>query len=868
MDANGLRFWMLADEADWVLAGEPPLVQYDAARRSLRLASERLLPPLSGAAGAAAEAEARSRLEQVPQARDRYGTRAYWDSTLGAVMADGAVEGAVAILYPPPGSTPADLALGYDGVLYLAIDGAVVMQDRRDRWLPVTLQAPAFTAWRLAADPSGGVWVLDRVHQKLARVRGLPLPDRPFAEYAPGTFRPCEENPDPPRLRVVETAVWPAEEEAVAIACSPEGCLAVLTWVTADARASARVRLLDPGDRIGPPTTLQGAPRPYSLAWVSQDEVAVLVPGLPSEAPVFRLSTATDGAPATALPSGDFYPLRDYDAAGSFGGPFAHGLDLPPHYPTRAASGPGPLAPLHHLSLPAYAASGTATNRRLLDSGSAQTVWHRLYLEASIPPHCGLRVYLAAGDTPVPPESPEEWYEHRFGGRFVVEPLAPRDSNGGSQAAVLNAPPRGAWVPFDSEVPFAPALLQCERKKDRAGLFTVLVQRATRRVRALRGRYLWVRVELLGDGRSTPELAALRAYGSRFSYVDHYLPELYRETVFGPDADRLLAADGPQTSTPADFLERFLDNFEGILTPLEDRIASAYLLTDPRTTPDEALEWLGGWIGVSFDPAYPPDRRRRLIEAAPQLFRRHGTLDGLRLALDVATGGGVSRGQIVILEDFRLRRTFATILGADLANEDDPLTAGLAVSGNSFVGDTLFLGDETGKEFLAVFGAGLPTSPAEAAAIEAFFDRLAYRVTVLVHEEVTPQDLGLIRRVVALESPAHVLARVVTASVPFMVGMASLVGVDTFLATKPEREAARLDESQVGVRDYLLGLPSLDPRLERDGSAAVWRGVERPVADAGPDRSVDEGAAFVLDGSRSWSPSGERLVRYRWTRLQ
>jgi hypothetical protein len=203
-----------------------------------------------------------------------------------------------------------------------------------------------------------------------------------------------------------------------------------------------------------------------------------------------------------------------------------------------------------------------------------------------------------------------------------------------------------------------------------------------------------------------------------------------------------------------------------------------------------------------------------LLRQAPELFRTHGTLRGLKLALETATGGAVTGGEIVVLEDFVLRRTFATILGADLADEDDPLLGGLAVSGNSFVGDTLFLGDENRKEFLALFGADLPKDAREHAAVAALFEQLAHRLTVLVHQEVFPQDLDLIRRIVALEAPSHVASRVLTASTRFMVGMASLVGVDTYLSPKPPPQAVRLGQSQVGLRDVVLRPASLDPRLE------------------------------------------------------
>jgi phage tail-like protein len=841
MDANGQRTWLLADETQWHRGAG---VHWDAARRSLRLSSRRtraprLLPADDNRAGwKALEQRARTLLDAVPDARDRHGTWARWEPAARRIVAGGAQPGIQPLLRLwGPHVAATDLAVGFDGVLYVAADGEILVRDPRGRMKTERVHRLGFDAWRIAPDPAGGVWVLNRVGRALAHTEGQLWPDRPWDSYDGDVFRPEPENPRPPSLRMVPGATWDGEaEEAVGIAASPGGRVAVLLWRRAEGLAV--LRFLS-GDSLSGPVLLDRAHFAYSLAWLSEDRVAVLVPqekpeseALAYDVPGADALPAADESAATLQQVGDMYPLR-----GFADGPLLHGPDLPPHYPTFRAPG---SRPLHRLSLPGFAPRGQAMNLEAVDSGVAGTVWHRLFVEAALPPRCGIVLRLAATETYSTPADDAEWFAHRFG-----------DVEGEDADA-----PRGAWMPARSEIPFHSGLLKAEPKRDRAGLFTALVQRSGRRVRALRGRYLWVRAELEGDGLATPELAAVRVQGSRFSYRDQYLPELYHEQEFGEDAD------APSTrSTPADFLERFLANFEGVLTGIEDRVAHAHLLTDPRTVPAESLEWLAGWIGTGFDAALPEARRREMLAAAPELARLRGTVRGLRRALDLATGGAVTGGEIIVLEDFRLRRTFATILGADLADEDDPLTGGIAASGNSYVGDTLFLGDERRKEFMALFSADLPLTAAEDAAVTAFFERLAHRVTVLVHQEVEPQDLGLIYRIVEREIPAHVRWRVVAASRPLMVGVASLIGVDTYLGRKPARTPVRVDRSRVGVRDYVLGAQSLDPRLE--GGAAA----QLPVARFSEQAAVVSNAApFTVDASPSTAPPGHTLEGFRWVR--
>lgn len=227
----------------------------------------------------------------------------------------------------------------------------------------------------------------------------------------------------------------------------------------------------------------------------------------------------------------------------------------------------------------------------IFDSGEPGCVWDRIMLDASIPAGTSVELMCVAVDERPDPEMgvpdvlPSPW---------MIQP-APYLRDDGTELPWLRREAGGR-----------------RKRGSGTGTWELLLQQ-------VRGRYLQLRLRLRGPGTATPSIRALRAWYPRFSYPMRFLPAVFRED--------------PQA---ASFLERFLANFEGMNTALEERIVQVQALFDPRIAPAEALDWLADWFDLALDPSWDEWRRRLLIRYAMSFFRWRGTVHGLHLALAFA----------------------------------------------------------------------------------------------------------------------------------------------------------------------------------------------------------------------------------------
>lgn len=516
---------------------------------------------------------------------------------------------------PPPAPPPRLRGLAVTREHYLVVgspdENGLIVWDLAAGGPPVALRWPAgvpLAAWDLRAAADGGVCVLDRENarvwmlDRLFRVREARLsplvPDPPdFTPADPGA-------PDPNRTVFWEGPITldasidvaaAANATAVEVLCDgsalvlgDDGTSPVLHRFTLAEGWTWSRRLFDviPGD-----VNVRGElPRGHEFAFVpaercSGDAMAghlyVVTPD-GNQAFGFTCSGPADELRVEFDPR--FFPMRRFGGralvtAGSeahydSGDSWVSLLEYPRPNFARAAV----------LNLPVRMAGQQAPGIRPLfafDGREPGCVWHRLFLDACIPPESSVLVESRAADELDQLEATD----------WVPEP-APYLRDGGAE------------LPFTRTGPGGP--------EGQTGTWELLFQGAV-------GRWLQLRITLRGNGRITPRIRALRAYYPRFSYLREYLPAAYREDA-----------------ASASFLDRFLGNVEGGFTTIEDRIASAQMLFDPGTVPPEFLEWLAGWMGAALDASWSEEKKRLFLAHAMEMFAGRGTRDGLIRALRLA----------------------------------------------------------------------------------------------------------------------------------------------------------------------------------------------------------------------------------------
>jgi phage tail-like protein len=463
----------------------------------------------------------------------------------------------------------------------------------------------------IAADSCGGLWLLDRGDGlRPAALFHLDQRMAPVASAAPtdvpALFQPLSGDP--------RTITQPAPITGVALPAltSPTALVVIddsLILMDASEKGPARLFCLDA--EATTPRPLGPVPGPaFALAWRTNEkgEVELLLAARNgNQAWLVRLERI-DGIWQTR-PEADVVPLRRFGGRALVRRGDAIVYD----------SGPVPLwVPAVAQRRLVYATDARFTTPPL-DGADPQCVWDRLRLDACIPPGTALLIEARASDRKAD--------------------LAPGDAGWVMQPQpYLNRD--GGELPGKGKAAMAVTDVAAGR-----GCWDLLLQ-------GIVGRYLQLRITLSGDGRFSPHLRALRAWYPRVSW-SRFLPAIYREQP-----------------GPADFLDRFLANMEGISSSLEGRIAAAQALFDPRTAPAESLDWLASWYDTALDPAWNEDRRRLFIAHAASFFGWRGTLRGLILALRLAFDPEVSArdfddsqptcdapGGIRIIESFTARRS-------------------------------------------------------------------------------------------------------------------------------------------------------------------------------------------------------------------
>jgi phage tail-like protein len=499
----------------------------------------------------------------------------------------------------------------------------------------------AFAPFDIAARTCGGAFVLDRANKRYWTL------DRGFnavggtitADETADTFQPFDESET--RKQSVNSAAenffspLPPNDDPMAIEALPDDTVLILNLEPKDAFFSVikrfyRGRKLDELNTgtilpkiekddhpiLSPPGGFRL--RGYDFAFLkgaeNERDRLYIVAEEGNQAFAFNL-ICKDDLPIADLPSSvvkknfELQPVAEYFPMRLFGGKgLRAGFDGKVYFDCGER-----FLPLVKQNRPQFIL-GATLDTPVFDGKEATCVWHRLLLDGCLPAETQIEIHSRAAAT----------RDELSNANWLKEPHLYLRGNGSEQPFINN---------------------QTSKESGR-GTWELLLQKTA-------NRYLQLRLVFSGNGQRTPRVLALRVYYPRFSYLNNYLPAIYRED-----------------DQSAFFLDRFLANYEGFYTTIEERIAAVQMLFDVRSAPSDALDWLANWFGIALDPTWTEDKRRLFISRAVDFYQYRGTVRGLRMALRLAldecaderifaaqTAEEKRRDPIRIVERFQTRQT-------------------------------------------------------------------------------------------------------------------------------------------------------------------------------------------------------------------
>ena len=253
----------------------------------------------------------------------------------------------------------------------------------------------------------------------------------------------------------------------------------------------------------------------------------------------------------------------------------------------------------------------------VFDSRMVDCIWHRICYEAHVPPGAEVRIWARASDDPA---------------QLIGD------------ASSWHRQPDAVWLTSSDDLPWYQP--QITPQPGVSGQFSFMLQRSSGNVRRLQGRYLQLAIELTSDGRLSPELCNIRVWYPRQLYQEHFLPGyMHQQERYQPGT---LQANG------ADVRERYLGALEGVLTGIENHVATSEVLLDPLAAPVEVLPQLAALCGLPPEPQWPEIRQRRWLAAVGNLQRFHGSAESVEKALRIVCDCADNSAQVVVVENWRL----------------------------------------------------------------------------------------------------------------------------------------------------------------------------------------------------------------------